>query len=355
MLCRDLKCFTSVLFFFLFSVSSSVVADDECHSSLDALIRLAAVRIDTVFEEVSASTRALAEEFVTFSKTAPAATAEQRERWLTHYVAKDHTVAFQSWSGNPESPPDFQAPDVAFFTYNGTDFTAETFRELQLFERLTPLFRAAYRSFHLSWSYLTTPDGAMLIYPFLPLNKAVNNYPPTQQVYYTSADFKNRRAGWTSPYLDLVGAGMMITVSYPAYDGDTLLGVVSHDMTLDQLSHSVLNSLVVQEGATAYIVDDTGLVIGVTGDALIRELDEVNDKAGEAVLHYRPKAQLDQLGLKKAVPSATAWINDLTERLLAKAQANKDLAIIRVEQDGRHALATRTVEKGWYVVLVIPT
>ncbi|MEZ5581771.1 MAG: hypothetical protein R3F37_02405 [Candidatus Competibacteraceae bacterium] len=129
---------------------------------------------------------------------------------------------------------------------------------------MTPLFRAAYRTFDFSWSYFTTVDNAMLIYPFLPISEAVNNQSPTEQVYYTSADFKQRRAGWTLPYLDLVGAGMMITVSYPTYDGDTLLGVVSHDITLKQLSDSVLNHLILEDGATAYIVSDSGLVVGVS-------------------------------------------------------------------------------------------
>jgi hypothetical protein len=64
-----------------------------------------------------------------------------------------------------------------------------------------------------------------MIYPYLPMDQAVKNDPPTEQVFYRAADFKRRAVGWTLPYLDLVGAGLMITASYPIYAEDKLLGV----------------------------------------------------------------------------------------------------------------------------------
>jgi hypothetical protein len=41
---------------------------------------------------------------------------------------------------------------------------------------------------------------------------------------------ENGRVGWTGPYLDLVGAGMKLTASYPIQDCDRLLGVASRDI-----------------------------------------------------------------------------------------------------------------------------
>ena len=90
-------------------------------------------------------------------------------------------------------------------------------RQLNLFEQLVPTFRSAYESFPFSWVYLTTADEAMMIYPYLPLGQAVNNGIPTENGYYKAANFDARAVGWTPPYLDLVGAGMMITASYPVY------------------------------------------------------------------------------------------------------------------------------------------
>jgi hypothetical protein len=325
-----------------------------CAKPWNALIRLAAAQIDRVFGDVAASTRALAGEYVALSDSVPPATPAERDVWLKHYQAKGRTVGFQSWSGDSHSPPSFQAPYPSYYDYNGTAFTDDTFRQLEIFKRLTPVFRAAYRSFGFSWVYVTTAQGKMMIYPYLPITEAVNNEYPTKQVYYTSADFKNRDVGWTLPYLDLVGAGMMITVSCPVYNDDTLLGVVSRDITLKQLSSEVLSHLVVGAGAVAFIVDRSGLVIGVSDPGLARELDRVNSKAAAAVLHYRTQQGLKRLGSKSAQASASAWINQVTETLLAREAKAPASAVIRFVRGGREVLAARTARTGWYVVSAVP-
>jgi hypothetical protein len=326
----------------------------DCAKPWDALIKLAAAQIDRVFGDVAASTRGLADEYVALFKTVPAVTPAERSTWMRSYQAQGKTVGFKSWPGDPHSPPSFQAPFPSFYDYKGTAFTGDTFRQLEIFKRLTPVFRAAYRSFNFSWVYVTTAHGKMMIYPYLPITEAVNNERPTQQVYYTSADFKNRDVGWTLPYLDLVGAGMMITVSYPVYEGSTLLGVVSRDITLKQLSSQVLSHLVVGAGAVAFIVDRSGRVIGVSDPGLSRELERVNFKAAAAVLHYRTKEGLKRLGSKSAKTSASAWINQVTETLLAREAKASASAVIRFVQDGREVLAARTARTGWYVVSAVP-
>ncbi len=57
--------------------------------------------------------------------------------------------------------------------------------------------------------------------------------------------------GWTAPYLDLLGARMMITASYPIHASERLLAVASRDITLAQLSPSVLARLNWREAASA--------------------------------------------------------------------------------------------------------
>jgi len=326
----------------------------DCARPWDALIKLAAVQIDRVFGDVAASTHALAEEYAALSDSVPPPTQTEKSVWMKSYQAKGKTVGFQTWPGNLDSSPSFQDPYPAFYDYRGTAFTDDTFRQLEIFKRLTPVFRAAYRSFGFSWVYVTTFQGKMMIYPYLPLNEAVNNMEPTKQVYYTSADFKNRDVGWTLPYLDLVGAGMMITVSDPIYKGDTLLGVVSRDITLKQLSREVLNQLVVEEGTVAFIIDSSGLVIGVSDPSLSQELDLINSKNAAAVLHYRTEKGLKQIGSSSAMASGTTWINQLSEELIAREANTSASSVIRFVQDGREVLATRTARTGWYVVSAVP-
>ncbi len=326
----------------------------DCAEPWDALIRLAATQIDRVFGDVAASTRAIAGEYVVLYNSVPPATPAERSAWMKSYQTKDKTVGFQSWRGDLQSPPSFQAPYPSFYDYKGTAFTDDTFRQLNIFKRLTPVFRAAYRSFGFSWVYVTTPQDKMMIYPYLPLNEAVNNEQPTEQVFYTSADFKKRDVGWTPPYLDLVGAGMMITASYPIYERDTLLGVVSRDITLKQLSSEVLSHLVVKKDAVAFIVNRSGLVIGVSDPKLSQELDQANASAAAAVLHYRTEQGMKQLASKPAVTSASVWLNQLTETLLAWESKADASPVIRFVQSGREVMATKTAKTGWYVVSVVP-
>ncbi len=334
------------------SIPKSALSAD-CDKPWDSLIRLAAAHIDRVFDDVAASTRAIAGEYVLLYDSAPPVTPTERSAWVENYQVKSKTVGFQSWPGDLHSPPIFQAPYPSFYDYKGTTFTDDTFRQLEIFKRLTPVLRAAYRSFDFSWVYVTTAQDKMMIYPYLPLDEAVNNEQPTKQVFYTSADFKNRDVGWTLPYLDLVGAGMMITASYPVYKDDSLIGVVSRDITLKQLSSEVLNHLVVEESEVAFIITRSGLVLGVSDPKLSLELDQINSNAAAAVLHYRTEQGLKQLGGKSTVVSASAWINQLTETLVAQEGKEYASPVIRFVQDGRKVLAAKSARTGWYVVSVV--
>ncbi len=347
------KCWIATLIWFLL-YSPILSARNSDTNTLNALIRLSADHIDTVFGDVASSTRALAAEYITLSNHTPKATVDEKKVWLKCYQVQDKTVGFHSNCDERQNQPAFQAPQPAFYAYSGSDFSEDTFRQLNIFQQLVPQFRTAYRSFDFSWTYLTTRNDMMLIYPFLPINEAVNNYPPDKQIFYTSANFKQREVGWTLPYLDLAGAGMMITASFPVYQSDTLIGVISHDITLDQLSHSVLNHLVLEDGAIAYIINQNGLVIGNSELDLTDELNAVNKAAEGAVLHYRSQEQLQKAGLSHATSSTFTWINNITEALIQRTIMEPETNVIRLNRDGRQLIATRTASTGWYVVLLLP-
>jgi hypothetical protein len=224
-------------------------------------------------------------------------------------------------------------------------------RQLNLFEQLVPTFRAAYESFPFSWVYVTTVDDAMMIYPYLPIEQAINDGTPTQTLYYRAADFAHHAVGWTPPYLDLVGAGMMITASYPVYEGDSLLGVVSRDITLKQLSKSVLRHLTSADGSIALLVDGEGLAIDASDPALASEIDRVNAKAGAAVLYYRSPEGMETITTRDAIASSSAETNALVEQVLAKAGGGNT---VQLELGGRRVLAAPIEHTPWLLVLVRP-
>lgn len=316
-----------------------------------SLVQLAADRIDAVFRDVAASTRALGDEYRTLAANRSPVTDADKAAWTRRSTVKGTTAGFRTWpEGTPA--PAFQAAFPGFYDYRGKGVTAETVAHLRDFERLLPLFRAAYRSFDFSWVYLTTADDLMLIYPYVPLDEAVNNAMPTRQVYYTAADFGRRTVGWTEPYLDLVGAGMMITASYPIYAEDRLLGVASRDITLKQLSRSVLSHLARGDSARAFIIDKRGLAIAASDPGLATELERVNTENKAAVLFYRSSAALAKKVEPGAVISRFDWVDEVAEQVLARAARSGASDAIDMKVDGRRVLAARIESTGWFVVLV---
>jgi hypothetical protein len=317
----------------------------------DAMIRLAADRIDSTFDAVAASTRALGDAYQRLASVQNKLVTPDSERWLMRRTTQGNTTGFRTWPADLNTPPPFQAAYPGFYSYNGANLDDRVVRQLNLFEQLVPTFRAAYQSFPFSWVYVTTVDNAMMIYPYLPIGEAINNGTLTETPYYRAADFGRRAVGWTRPYLDLVGAGMMITASYPIYENDSLLGVVSRDITLKQLSNSVLSHLTSADGSIALVVDSDGLAIDATDPALAAEIDRVNAGAGAAVLYYRSADGMKTITSEDAIASSSAETNALVEQMLANSDGDNTL---RFHLDGRSVLAAPINRTAWLLVLIRP-
>jgi len=347
----------AVTAFALWNLSPLIsIADERCDDALavaeDTMVRLAADRIDGVLGAVADSTRALGDTYGRLATEQAGHASSDGGRWLALRTTRGHTTGLRTWPPDLKSPPTFQAPYPGFYSFDGSGLSEAVLGQLDLFESLVPTFRSAYESFPFSWVYVTTADNAMMIYPYVPIEEAVNDGTPTETVYYKAADFEQRAAGWTAPYLDLVGAGMMVTVSYPIYEGDRLLGVMSRDITLRQLTSSVLSRLTDDRGS-ALIVDADGLAIDATDPVLAGEIDRVNARAGAAVLYYRTAQGMREIAAKAAVASGAADINALVEQVLAQAEVGS-ADIVRIRLDGRQALAARIERTGWLLVLIRP-
>jgi len=329
-----------------------------CNTSLNDTITLQlAQNIELVLEHVSASIKALGEEYVRlYKKTSSMDKAEQRA-WLDHSKREEKTIHFRPFTSGPE--PSYQSPFPSYFGYSEKKLSPEIWRELKVFVALAPSFKVAYDTFEYSWVYFSTVDEAMLIYPYLPLRQAMNNYLPTKQIFYKAADFKNKTFGWTKPYLDLAGEGMMVTVSYPVYDKDKLLGVVSRDITLSQLSRQVLHPINrYARNLTSIIIDRTGLAIANSQVAAMKEINAINDKAGAAVLYYRTAKEVASGGSPKAAYSTSALFNHACESVLALVRKEPRGKIWRltfeIKQQRYDVTATRISGTGWLIVMLAP-
>jgi hypothetical protein len=274
---------------------------------------------------------------------------------MKHTSEKGKTVSFHPFREGPEPP--YQAPVPAYLFYNGRDVTPNATRALKAFVSLVPLFRATYRTFQYSWVYMTTVDEAFFIYPYLPLDEAVNNLPPTKQDFYKAADFRNRRCGWQKPYLDLAGAGMMVTVSYPIYHREKLLGVISRDITLTELSQRFLKPFAGRSGNLVnLIMDKDGLAIAAGSGAPTEEIHRVNTEAGRAVLYYRTSKSLKSIGNNRVKSSSNPLFNAAGESALASLEREPKAAIwhlsVKTGPTTHKVAVARIPETGWLMITI---
>ena len=318
-----------------------------------ALAVAAAGRLDDALSAVEQSAKGLGAAYRDLARDTPTPPPEERSRALLSYAVKDGAVAFRDLQGPCGPEPAAKAPCQSLFFYDGENFTDQTFREMAVLSRLAPAMAAAYDALPYSWAYLTTPGESFAIYPHLPLAEAVSNYKPTEKPFYTIANFAEKTCGWQSPYLDLAGDGMMVTVSCPVYDGETLLGVSSRDVTIGQLSKRVLADLTVLPGTRALLMNRRGKAIAASDPALVAFLDAENAKAGDAVVYFRADRGLAAMGLEKGITSPDETINAVGEAVLERAESEKTWPMA-FELGKNLVLAARLRTTGWLLVLVLP-
>src|SRR5260221_2162823 len=162
----------------------------------------------------------------------------------------------------PKAKDDNQS-DV--FLNKNTELTPGLKYVIAATEDLNPLFAAVKRdSPGTQWVYLTTPEGMMRLYPWGSGNSGYDpGWEPQKESFYTVAAPErdpNRDPAWTNPYNDVAGAGIMVTNAVPIYDGDHLIGVMSHDLLIKDLQSQVLGFKVGEQGF-AFLVDGGGNII----------------------------------------------------------------------------------------------
>jgi len=145
----------------------------------------------------------------------------------------------------------------------------------------------------------------------------------------------------------------MVTVSCPVYDGETLLGVSSRDVTIGQLSKRVLADLTALPGTRALLMNRRGKAITASDPALVAFLDAENAKAGDAVVYFRADRGLAAMGLEKGITSPDGTINAVGEAVLERAESEKTWPMA-FELGKDLVLAARLRTTGWFLVLILP-
>ncbi|MBF0482481.1 MAG: PDC sensor domain-containing protein [Desulfovibrionaceae bacterium] len=318
---------------------------------MDRALALATDRLDALCDKAAASLTGLGGTYAAALGAARAPGETEKDALMQNARRQGPVVGFKTGPGEEKREPAYQSPGPALYSYAGPDISEAAWRELAALPAIFSELRRLHDELDLSWVYLTTVNDSFAIYPFLPLSDAMNNDRPTRQAFYAAADLAGRKAGWTEPYLDLAGAGMMLTVSCPVYDGDNLLGVASRDITLKQIAFG-LDAAAGRDGVAA-LMDARGLVVAVSGP-YAEEIETAGGGNGKATLHYRSAEALRGRDAAEAVNSAHEFLNAAGEAAVDKARglAPGEAAAVdlNLKQTGYHVTVRKTRTSGWLAV-----
>lgn len=132
-------------------------------------------------------------------------------------------------------------------------------KELNLALEFNRFFSSYYEGFpDVAWLYYTSNQNFLNIYPWISSEHFKFSDHLKTVPFFTVANPENnpqRSRVWTSAYYDEAGKGLMVTLSTPIYDNDTFLGVVSLDMTNQQLNH------IIESQFEGFLIDQTNTVL----------------------------------------------------------------------------------------------
>ncbi|MCG7908872.1 MAG: PAS domain S-box protein [Candidatus Thiodiazotropha taylori] len=173
-----------------------------------------------------------------------------------------HNIGQLVWYGNTD-PRQAHVGEVVL------DQALEFFSLARLTHDVTPYFQ---------WSYYFSADRYITaVYPWFSADEILSagDYPSlsdafsdwfTYEIYLAGTPEKNsqRKPYWTAPYMDVGGAGAMVSHGAPVYVGNKFRGIVGTDLKLTTLEE-FLTSLPIEVGRLLVLDDKQMLLADTTG------------------------------------------------------------------------------------------
>lgn len=225
-------------------------------------------------------------------------------------------------------------------------------RQARCSEALDPLLRSVVETHPLvTQAYINTHDGMNRLYPFM--HDADERFGPSWDVqdlaFYVEADAAHnpeRRAVWTSAYLDPAGQGWVMSSIAPVYLGDRLVAVSGVDITIDHLVHRILD-LQLPWGAAAFLVDRKGTILAMPPRVErlmgLREL-QGHDYRGPIVATREKPAEYNLLTGHNPV---------LRDQLVDFFQSHTALAELQVAGTDYLLIQSRVPQSGWRLMVMV--
>jgi len=274
------------------------------------------------------------------------------------YIKNDKIVFYNDNINQPDYA--FKSNHVSMVRSNLKQNREIIAKELNIFHQITPALASIHNSFNFSWVYITTVNNFVIIYPYLPYINANEAYKPTEQHFYKAANFKDKQVGWEEPYKDLIGEGILITASYPIYsDDNVLLGVASHDITVDKIASSILNKTTTYKGSITFLLSKQGKIISSTDLERIHEIENQLKNEYRGNFYYRTLTNAHSDGLDNIFISSYNYLNELGDEIIAflKHTKNIDTQIWNSEIpffNDKLLVVSSVKSTGWILVSYVP-
>jgi methyl-accepting chemotaxis protein len=113
--------------------------------------------------------------------------------------------------------------------------------------------------------YMARESKKITIFPTADLPK---DFDPTSRVWYKGAVSKKGAVSYTEPYKDAVSGKIMVSLSKTVENNGQLIGVISMDINLEELS-KVLSGITISSKGYVFITDSKGIMIAHPDGSLL--------------------------------------------------------------------------------------
>lgn len=210
-------------------------------------------------------------------------------------------------------------------------------------ERLDGLYKAIVNASDvIDQAYFNSWDNMTRVYPFIDNIHHVFSqaHPVSESDFYYLADAKHnpeRNLVWTSAYHDPFGMGWMVSGIIPVYQGNFLEGVFGVDITLNTLTHTMLDRAYLT-GRNVLLLDKNGHIIAISDEIapLLQQQAALAGKKEAATL-----SDLQGIGNDRMLHQLLAWV---------QTQEN----LLELEISGQDFLLSKTAiaETQWQLVVL---
>lgn len=336
-------------------------AKEQALNDMNTMISHVAYQVDSELQRIQNSTKIIADSYMRNYYLNKQNKNLDINEWKNKMIENNHVFSFYHDGINNPKTPHFQNM-LTSFVDKKTPFDKEVLYSLEAGKNIKELMSGIYENYKYSFVYITTANNIVHIYPSVSLEYESAPANATTKHWYKAADFKNKTYGWEEPYKDLGGMGQMVTVSYPFYDNEDILkGVVSHDITIQQILSRFMKNIELYKNSTIILVSKTGKAISTNNQKYNDEIELENEDSYRGVLYYLSDEKFDKLKNKNNELTNSKYIelNDLSTNALNKLkQQNKySFEYTKKSNDSEEILqvaSTRIPTTDWIIIHAVP-